>query len=191
MATSCLTPVISSLLRIWMGCEISASMPGMVRSTSSIRSMSSGAVRAEVHSAFGFSATMMSARSTGMGSVGISALPMRLTTCFTSGKRARSNFSACVVVATICEREVPCAMLISTAKSPSSRLGMNSPPRYLNPTTLTQNRATVAVMMSLFCRKARRSKGAYHCCNLRMIRSAMFSRVFSLRSSTKLLTIGT
>ena len=152
-------PVRSSLLRIWMGCEISASSPGMVLSVSSIFSINSGVVVADVHSALGLRAIMMSARSTGIGSVGISALPMRLTTCFTSGYSALSNCSALVQLSTICDSEVPCAMLISTAKSPSSKLGMNSPPRYLKPTRLTQNRATAPVMTLRRCTSTQSSTG--------------------------------
>ena len=41
----------------------------------------------------------MSARSMGMGSVGISELPMRVTACFTSGNCAFRIFSACVSLA--------------------------------------------------------------------------------------------
>ncbi len=100
-------PVSSSLLRIWMGCDISASSPGMVLRVSSIISISSDVDFAEVHSALGFNATMMSARSTGMGSVGISALPMRLTTCFISGNFRFSNASALPHVFTICDSDVP------------------------------------------------------------------------------------
>ena len=41
----------------------------------------------------------MPARSMGMGSVGISELPMRVTACFTSGNCAFRIFSACVSLA--------------------------------------------------------------------------------------------
>ena len=121
----------------------------MVFSVSSIISMSSGVDFAEVQSALGFNATMMSARSTGIGSVGISALPMRLTTCFISGNLRFSSVSALPHVSTMHESDVPCAMLISTAKSPSSSVGMNSPPRNLNATRLTANSATATVVTSL------------------------------------------
>ena len=149
IATSCLIPVSNSLLRIWIGCEISASKPGIVFRVSSIFSISSAVVSAEVHSAFGLSATMMSALSTGIGSVGISALPMRLTTCLISGYSAFRSFSALEQLSTICESEVPCDMLISTAKSPSSRLGMNSPPRKWKATALMQKSETAPVITSL------------------------------------------
>ena len=191
IATSCLMPVSNSLLRIWIGCDISASNPGIVWSVSSIFSMSSSVVSVEVHSAFGLSEIMMSALSTGIGSVGISALPIRLTTCFTSGYSAFSSFSALVQLSTICEREVPCDILISTAKSPSSKLGINSPPRNLNATRLTQNKATAPVITFLFCFSTQLRTGRYHCCIFLTILSAKVSFLLIFLLRKRLLAIGT
>ena len=191
IATSCLIPVSNSLLRIWIGCEISASRPGMALRVSSIFSISSGVVLAEVHSAFGFRAIMMSARSTGIGSVGISALPMRLTTCLISGYSFLSSFSALLQLSTICESDVPCDILISTAKSPSSRLGINSPPRYLKPTTLTQNKATAPVMTSLLRASTQSRIGRYQPCNFSIILSEKVFLLCTLRLNRSELAIGT
>ena len=174
-----------------MGWEISASNPGMALKVSSIFSISSGVVLAEVHSAFGFSAIMMSARSTGIGSVGISALPIRLTTCLISGYSFLSSFSVLLQLSTICDNEVPCDILISTAKSPSSRLGMNSPPRYLKPTILTQKRATAPVMTSLLRAKTQSRTGRYHACNFSITRSENVFRVCTFRLNISELAIGT
>ena len=73
----------------------------------SIRSISSSLVCADVHCFLGMSEMSMSARSTGIGSVGISALPMRVTTWRTSGKLSRNIFSASDADSTICESDVP------------------------------------------------------------------------------------
>ena len=191
MATSCLIPVSNSLFRICMGWVSSASRPGMFFSVSDIIAMSWSVVFAEVHSAFGFSATMMSARSTGIGSVGISALPIRLTTCFTSGYLAFRSCSALLQLSTICESDVPCAILISMAKSPSSRLGMNSPPKNLKPTPLTQNSATAMVMTSLRRCSVHSNIGRYHSCSLASILSETVSWVCTFLLRNVQLAIGT
>ena len=184
-------PVSNSLLRIWIGCEISASKPGIVFRVSSIFSISSAVVSAEVHSAFGLSATMMSALSTGIGSVGISALPMRLTTCLISGYSAFRSFSALEQLSTICESDVPCDMVISTAKSPSSRLGINSPPRKWKATALMHKSETAPVITSLYRAKTHSRTGRYQPCNFSIILSLKVLRTcpFLLRKSA--LAIGT
>ena len=132
-----------------MGWVISVSNPGIALRASSIFAISSSFVFADVHSAFGFRAMSMSARSTGIGSVGISALPIRVTACFISGNCLRSIFSANVVVLIIWDREVPCDILNSAAKSPSSRFGRNSPPNFENRNKLPKKITTINEMMPL------------------------------------------
>ena len=154
-----------------MGCVISTSMPGMTLRASSIFSISSSLVFADVHWAFGIKDMSMSARSTGMGSVGISELPMRVTACFTSGNCAFSIFSACMVLSTICESDVPCAMLISAAKSPSSRLGMNSPPNLLKTSRLIANSTTIEAISVLLQLRLFVMTGRYHPLSFSMRRS--------------------
>ena len=159
MATSCFTPVMSSLVRICMGCDISTRNPSTSLIASSIFSESSACVLALVHSLLGLSCIIMSPRSIGMGSVGISELPMRVTTCFTSGKRFFSIFSASVVLAIILDRLVPCFMLTSAQRSPSSKLGINSPPMREKINKATASRAIPVATMALLYLRLTRSNG--------------------------------
>ena len=71
------------------------------------------------------------------------------------------GFSALEQLSTICESEVPCDMLISTAKSPSSRLGMNSPPRKWKATALMQKSETAPVITFLYRAKTHSRTGRY------------------------------
>ena len=124
-------------------------------------SMSSSLVFALVHSALGLSAIIMSALSTGIGSVGISALPILVTICFISGYFVLSNFSPIVVASVIWLRLVPCDMLNSAAKSPSSRFGMNSPPSFENAARLITNAHTAPTISSRSCFIAQERTGSY------------------------------
>ena len=69
--------------------------------------MSSSLELAEVHSLFGFKITKISAISIGIGSVGISATPIRLTIFSTSGNFALTIFSIFVVVSIVSVNELP------------------------------------------------------------------------------------
>ena len=80
IATSALTPVISSLKRISIGCVNSTSIPGIILNASLNLSANSSLLSALTHSSFGFSFMMTSLSSIDMGSVGTSAAPIRLTT---------------------------------------------------------------------------------------------------------------
>ena len=71
------------------------------------------------------------------------------------------GFSALEQLSTICESEVPCDMLISTAKLPSSRLGMNSPPRKWKATALMQKSETAPVITFLYRAKTHSRTGRY------------------------------
>ncbi|MCY1511285.1 hypothetical protein D9M68_456990 [compost metagenome] len=103
-------------------------MPGITASASSILSIISCREDAETHSFLGFIDNSISPFSIGIGSVGISALPIRVTACLISGNLSFNIFSALLKVLTTSVSEAPCIIDISMAKSPSSRVGINSPP---------------------------------------------------------------
>ena len=97
--------------------------------------------------------------STPIGSVGISELPDRLTTVFTSGKRS-SVFSTSVVVSTAVERPMLGSLVMVTASAPSSRRGMNSAPSRVARMPLPTSRARAMPMVGTGCRSDRSSSGA-------------------------------
>ena len=107
IATSALTPVISSLKRISIGWVNSTSIPGMILSASLNLSANSSLLSALTHSSFGFSFMMTSLSSIDMGSVGTSAAPIRLTTWSTSGKFFKRIFSILVVISMVFPSDVP------------------------------------------------------------------------------------
>ncbi|MCY1239581.1 hypothetical protein D9M72_523820 [compost metagenome] len=155
-ATSLRTPVISSLKRICIGCENSVVAPGISCRAFSIFSINSSLVLADVHSFRSFSKIIMSPASIGIGSVGISALPILVTTILISGNLALSSCSALVVASISCESELPEAIIKWVAMSPSSNVGINSPPNELNTNNDTANNPTAAAMIvplicSAFC----------------------------------------
>ncbi|MNL49962.1 hypothetical protein D3C87_1729380 [compost metagenome] len=82
----------------------------------------------------------MSLSSIDIGSVGTSAAPILLTTCSTSGKFFRIIFSILVVVAIVFDNEVPVFRTGWITKSPSSSVGINSPPMVANKTTDITNK---------------------------------------------------
>ncbi len=69
-----------------------------------------------------------------IGSVGTSAVPIFDTTCRTSGNSERKMFSALVVERILSFNELPGGMVICMARSPSSRVGINSEPILENKT---------------------------------------------------------
>ena len=124
-------------------------MPGTCSNTAVIFSESSGKVLAEVHSFLSFKITIMSPASKGIGSVGISALPIFVTTFVISGKLANKSLTASCVEAIELFKLLPVKRRVSTAKSPSSRDGINSPPILDNKSTATPNNITVVPITSL------------------------------------------
>ncbi len=72
----------------------------------------------------------MSLASIGIGSVGTSPLPIFVTTFSTSGKRVFKMCAAFCVPSIVVFRLLPVNTRVSTAKSPSSNAGMNSPPMF-------------------------------------------------------------
>ena len=113
-----------------MGCENSVVTPGRSSSTFSISCVNSSLVFPEVHSLLSFKIIIISAASIGIGSVGISDEPIFDTIIFISGNLTFNNFSAFVVVSISCESELPEAIIMWVAMSPSSKFGINSPPKF-------------------------------------------------------------
>ncbi len=108
MAISALTPVMSSLNRISMGCVNSSSIPGMISSTSLKRSANSSLLLALVHCFRGCNVMITSLSSILMGSVGTSAAPILDTIWFTSsGNSSFKIRSIWVVISTVFARDVP------------------------------------------------------------------------------------
>ena len=128
MAMSALAPVISSLKRSWMGWLKLNSAPSTSSRALFIFSTISARLDAEVHSLKGFITISTSASSTDIGSVGTSAVPILATTCFISGNRSFSTFSASSDSSMLRVSELPAGKVICMAKSPSSNVGINSAP---------------------------------------------------------------
>ena len=129
-AMSALAPVINSLKRNWIGWlklnsarSASGSRASFIFSTISARSL------ALVHSLKGFITIITSASSTAIGPVGTSAVPILATTCLISGNLSINVFSARLDISILSESELPAGSVICMAKSPSSRVGINSAPR--------------------------------------------------------------
>ena len=114
-----------------MGCETSMFAPGIFMSSAFILPPNSSVVSLVFHSLLSFKVIIKSALSLGLGSVGISPLPILLTTLMTSGNFSLIIFSYAVVVFIICESEEPVIIVELMAKSPSSNFGINSPPKEL------------------------------------------------------------
>ena len=110
------------------------------------------------HSLGGFSITIMSVASGGIGSVGTSAEPVLPTTILTSSN-SRSILDACMDVSRLCDKDVPCGNIQWNAKSPSCSVGMNSPPILEKINTVIANISTVAATKIFLNRMAFSSKG--------------------------------
>ena len=117
-------------------------------------SASSSRLRALVHSFLSFNSIVISHASIGIGSVGISEAPIFPITSFTSGNFFISKSEACVILSIVWLRELPVSNLVSTAKSPSSNVGINSPPNVLKIIRLMINRPTAILTTSNFIFKA-------------------------------------
>ena len=96
-----------------------------------------------VHSFLSFKTIIKSVASGGIGSDGISPLPVFPTTALTSGN-SFINLDACILVVILCESDVPCGILNSKAKSPSSNCGINSPPIFEKMKPVIINNANAA-----------------------------------------------
>ena len=112
-----------------MGCEkLNSARFSRGWRASFIFSTISARLDAEVHSLKGFITIITSASSTAIGSVGTSAVPILATTCLISGNRSINNFSAWLETSMLSESELPAGNVICMAKSPSSKVGINSAP---------------------------------------------------------------
>ena len=107
-------------------------MPGTCDMTLPMVSANASNVLAETHSSLSFKMIIKSDASIDIGSVGISPAPILVTIFSISGKRSINNFEAFCVASKVVFNELPLNNLVSTAKSPSSNLGINSPPRPFN-----------------------------------------------------------
>ncbi len=124
----------------------------MSSNASAILFANSSLLDAETHSDLSFRIIIKSPASTGIGSVGISPEPILETTCKTSGKLSKSIFSAFVVAFIVFESELPVITRVSTAKSPSSSVGINSPPKFLNTiTAITKSPKVLVRIIALLC----------------------------------------
>ncbi|MNI10267.1 hypothetical protein D3C73_633710 [compost metagenome] len=106
-------------------------MPGTSANAALIFVASSGKVCAEVHCFLSFKITIISEASIGIGSVGTSPLPILVTTFSTSGNLLFKIWAAFCVLSMVVVRLLPGRTRVSTAKSPSSSEGINSPPSWL------------------------------------------------------------
>ena len=82
---------------------------------------------------------MISASSTAIGSVGTSAVPILATTCLISGNCSFNVCSARRESSILSLNELPAGNVICMAKSPSSKVGMNSAPKRVKSHKLAAN----------------------------------------------------
>ena len=177
MAISARTPVISSLKRISIGWVNSTSMPGMTDRASLNLSASSSLDSADVHSSLGFNTIITSLSSMDMGSVGTSAAPILVTTCLTSGNCSKRMLSISVVISTVLLRAVPVFNTGWITKSPSSKVGTNSPPMDIYK-EMAIAKSTAAKPKTIFLlRRAQSIIGSYFLVNQCINRTEMFLSV--------------
>ena len=129
-----------------------------------ILSISSSLSSADTHSSWGFRMTNTSAKSIGIGSVGTSATPIRLTIFSTSGNSAFIMRSTFVVVSIVSLSELPGLSIVWNAISPSSSWGMNSPPILVNIKTVRANMATAIPTIHFPLFKVLTKSGSYFRC---------------------------
>ena len=128
-----------------MGCEkLNSARSDKGSNASFIFSTISARLEALVHSLNGFMIIITSASSTAIGSVGTSAVPIFATTCFISGNFSFKTFSASSDTAILSLNELPAGKVICIAKSPSSKVGMNSAPNRVNRNNEKANAAKAA-----------------------------------------------
>ena len=104
-------------------------MPGTSCKAILIFSDNSLKVVADVHCDLSFKIIIISLASIGIGSVGTSPLPIFVTTIFTSGNFDLRICAAFCVLSIVVFKLLPVKTRVSTAKSPSSSAGINSPPK--------------------------------------------------------------
>ena len=107
-----------------------------------IFSESSSQVAADVHSDLSFKIIIISAASVGIGSVGISPLPIFPITFCTSGNLFFRICAACIHAFDVVLILLLCSTLVSTAKSPSGNSGINSPPNFVKTNMAITNSET-------------------------------------------------
>ena len=106
-------------------------------------SANSSNVPADTQSFLSFKIIIKSDASIVIGSVGISPAPIFVTIFSISGKRSINNLDAFCVASNVVLIEPPLKTLVSTAKSPSSNFGINSPPNVVNKMIAPINKAMV------------------------------------------------
>ena len=85
----------------------------------------------------------------GIGSVGTSPLPIFETTFSTSGNFVIKIADACFAALILTLRLLPGNTRVSSAKSPSSRVGINSPPNCIKTIIATANNASTVLSTNL------------------------------------------
>ncbi len=93
---------------------------------------SSSHVSADVHCDLSFKIIIISLASIGIGSVGISPLPVFPTIFSISGNFSNNTCADCIQASLEVRILLPVRTRVSTAKSPSGNSGINSPPKLLN-----------------------------------------------------------
>ena len=96
-----------------------------------------------------FKITIISLASIGIGSVGTSPLPILVTTFSTSGNLSFNILAAFCVEAIVVFKLLPVNTRVSTAKSPSSKAGINSPPKKDITTIDAKKTTTVEIIIFL------------------------------------------
>ena len=159
-ATSVRPPETISLIRISIGCVKARRWPGISRSSLSISSVSSACVPAFFQRARGLSVMNRSVSSTPIGSVAISAVPIRLQTCSTSsGNARRMAFSISVLVRIDSSMSVPARRTTLMTMAPSESRGTNSEPRFgaIIPKATTRTHTANPITSSLLFMQNRRT----------------------------------
>ena len=174
-----------------MGWETSILAPGITSISSFIRLAKSSQLSAEVHSDLSFKTIIKSPLSIGIGSVGISPLPIFVTIVLISGNFAFRIFSYLVVVSIICVNELPVIIVALIAKSPSSIVGINSPPIFWKTTNAITNNPTAIPKTTFLICNALSKNGVYIFSNHAIILSLKFSLCSVFLDKNIALIIGT
>ena len=191
MAMSALAPVINSLKRNWIGWLKLNSAPSTVSNDFFIFSTISARLLADIHSLKGFITIITSASSTAIGSVGTSAVPILATTCLISGKSCFSFFSASSDTSMLRLNELPAGSVICMAKSPSSRVGINSAPKRVNRKNESINKVKADTSVPHTCDRQKSSVRRYTRFNFSKKRSANVGFTDTVRFRNKEAIIGT
>ncbi len=188
-ARSARTPVTISSIRSLIGCEKANFEPRNGRTSFCISSVSSACVVAFVHCGRGLRLMKMSVSSTPIGSVAISAVPMRdQTWLISSGKARKSACSICVFSSTERSMGVSARRTTLMVRAPSESVGTNSVPRFgaIRPKAMKSTTAAPA-RTAKRCRMAIRRIGAWMACASRI---SSGSRSSILAGSSRLASTG-